>query len=474
MVYRRSAARLLTYFVGLAALGLFYSGEALAVCCKTLTSCSCTASLTCTTGQTQVSSCTTSGGALNLKGSRISCTYGTAVGTISADPGDSTAGTPAVWQEASDPNSPVTCSLVDSDNGNTLGAEAPFDLRVEYVLSGGLCIDDPNAGLGQCKFSDPQNPGKKGGGSTSATASQAVCHPDSVTHAGYDLLEYSGFCGAATVKGHLSYSGTDPAPDWVTTFGGNTNSSNSWVLVLGGFETDKKGNVINCSTDFPDVSGYLSAGQVLHYTEKYAAGSGCKGPRLDASDGKRRMCHDHTFYNPDYDPTTDTGTATNGPCPKVTSADKYIGGALATDASVVIAAELYDNQWKPNSTLNLSCSNQGNIPTTALNSDNVAVSGFTGGTIVAYVTGFPGDTSTADSTSVKYDALGNATALAINFHDCDSSKTGLDQVICKHVSSSDTSVNLTISATKTDGLGFVGNATNIKINNPGNCSAILQ
>jgi hypothetical protein len=279
------------------------------------------------------------------------------------------------------------------------------------------------------------------------------------------------------------------APDWVdamcTDSSGNLVTCSTPLLVLGGFQLDKKGNVdlTKCLTDFPDQStaGGLPGGKVLHYVEKYAANSGCAGSRIDASDGQRRMCQDHTFYNPNYNQTTGAG-ATNPPCAptKVGSTTvTYRAGISATDEADLKAAPLYDNQWRPDSTLNLSCNNSGTIPTTVLNSENFAASGFsfTDGPIVAYVTGSSGDKSPATSANVIYDATSGApTGLKVYFNDCNGTHgNGLDQVICRNINygSNPSSVNLTIQGDRPDGLGFIGNATSVNINNAAaNCPSI--
>ncbi len=495
--------KLILLTMAFAALGLFYSGEALATVCKSSTGTCKTVFGSCPSGYTSVTTCTqTTNVPTTGSGSVISCTSGSPLGTIATTRGDASTGTPAVWTESGT----VTCDYFPDTNNNgvpdcaktnppTCVPNDPrqVELSVTYTMAGS-CIDDPNAGLGQCKWSDLQNPGKRGG-TTSTNASQAICTPSSVSNpfVPYDVLTYQAFCGlGVTVKGHLKYVGSTPPPSsWVFNLGGVTPDgyAGPFVLVLGGFETDKKGNVINCSTDFPDQTsgGGLPAGKVLYYTEKYGPNTNCTGPRIDASDGQRRMCQDHTFYNPKYYPfgagpdktlgtPDDTyGTATNPPCaPTKTPSGTvtYRFGILPTDVADITAAPLYDNQWMPNSTLNLTCTNSGTIPTTILNSDNFAASSFQltppSQSIVAYVQGVPDDVSPATSANVIYDINNNPTGLKVYFNDCTGSGNGLDQVICRHFSNSQT-VNLTIQGDKASGLGFIGDALNIKINNVTNC-----
>jgi hypothetical protein len=255
------------------------------------------------------------------------------------------------------------------------------------------------------------------------------------------------------------------------------------TLVLGGFRT-KYGAVsaAKCATDFPDQSelGGLPKKQVLQYVEKYAANSGCTGARIDAADAKRRMCHNNTFFNPDYDPETGEG-ATNGPCPP-NEGGSFIGGIDPADAAEIEAALLEDDRWKVHPTLNLSCSNSGNIPTTLLNSENFAASSFQlsdDSSIVAFVMGKSGEglESPATSASPTFQK-GLAVGLRVTFDRCNSDGTGLDQVICKHIVASgtpnDKTVDLTIRGDRTDGLGFLGNALKVKINNARKCEDIIK
>ncbi len=308
------------------------------------------------------------------------------------------------------------------------------------------------------------------------------------------VLKYEAFCGSnVNVKGTLKPNTTDmlPAPwvaemctdskDQLATCGDNA------VLALGGFQLTNKGTVDpkRCLTDFPNQSPTgLPAGQVLRYTEQFAPNTNCTGPRISASDAKRRMCHDNTFFNPDFETT---GITTNPPCdPQQGGNVTFRAGIEATDTADIVAAMLEENQWRPNSTLNLSCNNQGTVPTTIRNSENFAASSFQfgDGDIVAYVKGFPGLGNEAFATSAT-DILTNGvpTGKRVTFNDCttDPNKPGLDEVICKAVVANvippnAKTVDLTIRGEQADeqGLGFIGDALAVPINNLGNCPQILN
>ena len=509
MTCKKLVTRLFSCLFSLAALGLFWSGEAFAGLCYKEGTTTCKSFFGTSSDSVCVSkfgtgwksytgSCSASGQILTFNGSTISCTQPEPVGSITARRGNAAAGQPAVWSEFGDN---VVCNKDGADPGT-------FDLFVEYKFSGG-CIDDPNAGLGQCKFSDPQNPGKKGG-STSTTVSQAVCTLASKpTASGLDELAYKAFCGpAVTVTGYLKYVGAlgETRPGWVgqmcTDSAGNPadciNTPNGFLMVLGGFQTDRKGNVdpTKCLTDFTQLTDpvtgqvVLPAGKVLDYVEYYPANTGCGlngEPRINAADAKRRMCQDHTFFNPNFSDVTVTGTATNPPCAptKTTSGTvTFTGGISAGDRTDGAAAVLYENQWKPDSTLNISCQNSGTNPTTVLNSENFAASSFpwnaVGSSIVAYVKESDGtDKSPFTSANVIFDATtGAPTGLKIHFADCNGGNggNGLDQVICRNInySANPPTVNLTIRADREDGLGFIGDALDIKLNQAAaNCPAIV-
>ena len=55
MSQRKLFGKLLSWVIGVAAVGFFYAGEALAVCCKSSTGCSCTTALSCLSAKNKAS-----------------------------------------------------------------------------------------------------------------------------------------------------------------------------------------------------------------------------------------------------------------------------------------------------------------------------------------------------------------------------------------------------------------------------------
>jgi hypothetical protein len=96
---------------------------------------------------------------------------------------------------------------------------------------------------------------------------------------------------------------------------------------------------------------------------------------------------------------------------------------------------------------------------------------------VAYVKGKPNDVSPATAATVISGTTG-ATGLRVTFDDCTGANgNGLDQVICRGIdfASNPETVDLTIRGERSDGLGFIGDAIGININNAATkCPGILQ
>jgi len=428
-----------------------------------------------------------SGGTLTFKGSVLSCTYGPRQGTVEASPGSAALGTPATYHEHSDN---VMCAWYQDANNDGIPDDlnampstdnvGHFALDVTYTLEGLCVVQDPNSGVGQefqaCGTkTDTQNP-KHSGGSTSSNTSQAQCTSTTGT------LFYQAFCGSnVTVEGTLKWVGAALGEDPPAFTGCLSDATpDECVMKLGDFVRNKKGQVdlSMCPYEFPDqtaAGGTLTTGEVLNYTETYASNSNCQGPLLTAGPASRRMCDNHSF-----DPNS-----TNGPCaPEKTSGSTftfYSGGINPNDAMSVDAILLYDGQWQPNSTVNVGCSatdpdlNNGNIPTTVLNSsafDTANIKFTSEETPVAYVKGYSDDTSPVVRTKNLTDTSGTIIGKGLDFDGCRGTNNGLNglvQVICRHKdawtknSNGADQVVLSIDGTNTSGLGFTGNSKAVKL-----------
>jgi hypothetical protein len=422
--------KLLSWVIGFAALGFFYAGEALAVCCKGSSGCKCVTGLLCPTGySTKVTSCSTGGGAITGSGSQINCAY--SQGDISADPGTNQQG--ATWSETA---LGVRCNK--TDGVNVIGEESSFDLNLEFEL-----------------------------------AAPAPCVKG--------VRTYDGDCPGAIAKGTLIAK--DPVPEWVkdmcTDEKGIRQLCSKYLLVLGGTILKNNGepDTQACQKAFVNQAPIgLPKAKVLFQTEQYAQ-MNCGGARLSASDPKRRTYHNGTFYNNDYNPTNGTGaTCPPGGCQGGNII--HVFGTLATDEADIKAARLDDNAWDL-PTQNLTCSNQGIVPTTVNQlGTNILVAGFhfEDGPVVAYVTnGNPNDTSLA--ISVEPFKGGSR----VTFRDCtgDPQNLGFVEVICRNIvpESNPQTVNMTILATQADDegpLGWIGTA-DVDLNNANlNCPKILN
>jgi hypothetical protein len=430
--------KLLSWLIGVTVLGFFYAGEALAVCCKSSTGCSCTTALSCISPKIKVSSCSTGAGSITGSGSQINCAY--SQGDISADPTGSPTKT-AIWSETA---LGVRCNK--TDGVNLIGEESSFDLNLEFKL-----------------------------------AAPAPCVKG--------VRTYDGDCPAAIAKGTLIAK--EPVPQWVKDMCTDENgilllpqqcenSPNGFMLVLGGTILKNNGepDTQACQKAFVNQAPTgLPAKKVLFQTERFTDMS-CNGARTTASDPKRRTFHGGTFYNPDYNPTDGTGaTCPPGGCQGGNII--HVFGTKPTDLADIKAARLDDNAWEV-PTQNLSCSNQGIVPTTVNQSGtNILVAGFTldDGPVVAYVTdGNPNDTSPA--ISVEPFKGGSR----VTFTDCQGGGgNGFVQVICRNINheSNPQTVNMTILATQNietdgEGLGYIG-TRDVDLNNAKlNCPKILN
>jgi hypothetical protein len=461
---QRIFGKLFSLVIGVAALGFFYSGEAFAgkMCYKTGTTQCKPAGLVgsvvidtnaeCQTkygglGGTWLydgtATCSLSGTVISFNGSVISCLSQDPVGFITAR--RATTNAKAVWSEFADN---VSCTF-DGDP-NSAGI---FDMFIEYTLD--------------------QSP------------SQATCHP---AQGNFDELRWTAHCGSSTPRGYLKYVGAGNPPSWVQQLctdsqGKPADCKGNFVMVLDGFQI-KNGEIDlkACLTNFPIESG-LDAGQVLIQIDKYPLNTNCGAndePRIDSTDAKRRMCQNHTFFNPLYDEETGQGTVTAPPCAPLKNVS-FRGGIGANDAAQIEGVELADRQWSPNAALNLSCQNKGTVPTTLLNSGNFAASSFTGA-IEAFVKNFPNAVTKPKpgGVTVIFDGA-TPTGLRIAFSDCTGSDNkGMDEIICLALTAPGSdpnaaTVDLVIRGTPSgDGLGFIGEATGVNINNPGNCTAVLK
>jgi hypothetical protein len=269
---------------------------------------------------------------------------------------------------------------------------------------------------------------------------------------------------------------TEPPPSW--TGCGTNDTPDQCYLILGGFETDKKNNVdlTKCATDFPDqttVGGTLGLGAVLLYSEKYVPYTACKG-EIKAASGQRRMCDNNSFTDHTPNPCAPSGTGSN--------TIAHTAGVNPKDATTVDTVVLADNQWRPNNTLNLGCTNSGNIPTTIMDSvgfSTASIDDSPVGDVKAYVKGFPDDKSPAANVSTIYDANGNPIGKNYGFNRCNFAPqplNGLDQVICRHYDQAvqngyvDLTIAGTIAGTANPALGFTGDAIKVQVV-PGSCQA---